>query len=105
MPCSQAMSDIQKFQGQTLEHLGLVAAMFDELAIGELLDELILQDLSQRKVNVGQAPKLVVFDSLGFANRCWYLMPEFFRNKPTERLVGAGASHPALVLHRGDQRT
>jgi transposase len=34
----------------------------------------------------------MVLNGLGFANRRLYLMPEFFRNKPTERLVGAGIS-------------
>jgi len=66
--------------------------MFDELGIGELVDELVPQDLSRRKVSVGQALKAMVLNGLGFANRRLYLMPEFFRNKPTERLVGAGVS-------------
>lgn len=34
----------------------------------------------------------MVLNGLGFANRRLYLMPEFFLNKPTERLVGAGIS-------------
>jgi transposase len=86
------MNDTDIYKSQTLEHLGLVAAMFDELAIGELVDELLPQDLSQRKVSVGQALKAMVLNGLGFINRRLYLMPEFFRNKPTERLVGAGIS-------------
>lgn len=86
------MSDTQTYKSETLEHLGLVAGMFDELGIGELVDELVPQDLSQRKVSVGQALKAMVLNGLGFANRRLYLMPEFFRNKPTERLVGAGIS-------------
>ena len=87
------MSDIEIHKSQTLEHLGLVAGMFDELGIGELVDELVPQDLSQRKVSVGQALKAnLVLNGLGFANRRLYLMPEFFCNKPIERLVGAGIS-------------
>lgn len=88
----RAMSDTQTHKSETLEHLGLVAGMFDELGIGDLVDELVPQDLSQRKVSVGQALKAIVLNGLGFANRRLYLMPEFFRNKPTERLVGAGVS-------------
>jgi transposase len=86
------MSDTEIHKSETLEHLGLVAGMFDELGIGELVDGLVPQDLSQRKVSVGQALKAMVLNGLGFANRRLYLMPEFFRNKPTERLVGAGVS-------------
>ncbi len=86
------MSETEIYKSETLEHLGLVAGMFDELGVGELVDELVPQDLSQRKVSVGQALKAMVLNGLGFANRRLYLMPEFFRNKPTERLVGAGIS-------------
>jgi transposase len=88
----RAMSETETYKSETLEHLGLVAGMFDELGIGDLVDELLPQDLSQRKVSVGQALKAMVLNGLGFANRRLYLMPEFFRNKPTERLVGAGIS-------------
>jgi transposase len=86
------MSETQTHKSETLEHLGLVAGMFDELGIGDLVDEMVPQDLSQRKMSVGQALKAMVLNGLGFANRRLYLMPEFFRNKPTERLVGAGIS-------------
>jgi len=86
------MSETEIYKSETLEHLGLVAGMFDELGIGELVDEMVPQDLSQRKVSVGQALKAMVLNGLGFANRRLYLMPEFFRNKPTQRLVGAGIS-------------
>jgi transposase len=89
------MSD-PTYISETLEHLGLVLGMFDELGIGELVDELVPQDLSQRKVSVGQALKAMVLNGLGFTNRRLYLMAEFFRNKPTERLVGAGISSEHL---------
>lgn len=86
------MSETETYKSETLEHLGLVAGMFDELGVSELVDEMVPQDLSQRKVSVGQALKAMVLNGLGFANRRLYLMPEFFRNKPTQRLVGAGIS-------------
>ncbi len=89
----RAMSDTEIHKSETLEHLGLIAGMFDELGIGDLVDELVPQDLSQRKVSIGQALKAMVLNGLGFANRrLLYLMPEFFRNKPTQRLVGPGIS-------------
>lgn len=40
-------------KSETLEHLGLVSGMFDEYGIGEFVDELVPQNLSQRKVSVG----------------------------------------------------
>lgn len=85
-----------KFETKTIEHLGLVAGMCDELGIGELIDEMVPQDLGQRYVSVGQAVKAMILNGLGFANRRLYLTPRFFKNKPTERLLGRGVSWEML---------
>lgn len=78
------------YETKTIEHLGLVAGMCDELGICELIDELVTQDSEQRQVSVGQAVKAMILNGLGFANRRLYLSPHFFQNKPTERLIGQG---------------
>ena len=44
---------IEDAESKELNHLGLVAGMFDELEIGETIDSLIKQDLGQRKVSIG----------------------------------------------------
>lgn len=79
-----------RYKSQILDHLGLVASMFDELGLGTALDEQIAQDRQQRKVSVGQAVKAMVLNGLGFVNQRLYLVPRFFENKPTERLIGPG---------------
>jgi transposase len=84
------------YETKTIEHLGLVAGMFDELGVGKLLDEMIAQDFEQRQVTVGQAVKAMVLNGLGFANRRLYLTPHFFRNKPMERLMGEGVTPEKL---------
>jgi transposase len=76
------------YQSQILDHLGLVAAMFDELGIGDLIDRSIEQDPSRRQVSVGQAVKAMVLNGLGFVNQPLYLVPSFFDTKPTDRLIG-----------------
>lgn len=78
------------YQSQILDHLGLVAAMYDELGIGEIIDSAIDQDSSKRQVSVGQAVKAMVLNGLGFINHQLYLVPSFFDNKPTQRLLGPG---------------
>ena len=80
----------QRFHSKQLDHLGLVAGMYDELGIGELIDRLIPQDDEKRIVSVGQAVKAMVLNGLGFANHTLYLTELFFRDKPVERLVGEG---------------
>ena len=44
----------QRFGSKQLGHLGLVAGMYDELGIGELIDKLIPQDREKRTVSIGQ---------------------------------------------------
>src|SRR5512134_3354294 len=75
---------------QNLDHLGLVAGMYDELGVGEVLDHAIAQDTDQRHVSIGQAVKALVVHGLGLVNRARYLTPQFFADKPTERLIGPG---------------
>jgi transposase len=80
----------QECSSKLLNHLGLVAGMYDELGLGELIDSLIPQDEEQRIVSVGQSVKAMVLNGLGFANRALYLTPHFFQDKPVDRLIGEG---------------
>jgi transposase len=75
---------------KNLDHLGLIAAQFDGLGLVELIDSMVPQDEDKRTVSLGQSVKAMVINGLGFANHTLYLMPEFFADKPVERLIGAG---------------
>jgi transposase len=68
----------------------LVAARYDELGIGTLIDSLIPQDMRNRHISIGQAVKAMVLNGLGFTNRALYLTSWFFRDKPVSRLIGKG---------------
>jgi len=67
-----------------------VAGMYDELGIGTQIDQLIPQDFKQRHVSIGTAVKAMIINGLGFSNRALYLVPQFFKDKPVEHLLGAG---------------
>jgi hypothetical protein len=54
----------QECPSKLLNHLGLVAGMYDELGLGELIDSLIPQDKEKRVVSVGQAVKAMVLNGL-----------------------------------------
>lgn len=87
-----------------LEHLGLVAGMIDELGIVELIDSLIKQDMSQRKVSIGTICKAMILNGLGFSQRTLYLTSRFFEDKPTALLLGSDIKPEYLndsVLGRG----
>src|SRR5918992_2947389 len=75
------------YRSQVLDHLGLVAGMFDELGIGDVIDQATHQNPELRDLTVGEAVKAMVLNGLGFINQALYLVPRFFQNKPTYRLV------------------
>ena len=84
------MAHPEHYSSKQLNHLGLVAGMYDELGIGELIDQLVVQDKDKRIVSMGQAVKGMILNGLGFTHRALYLTPLFFRDKPVDRLVGEG---------------
>jgi transposase len=61
--------------------------MFDELAIGDVLDRATHQNPEMRDLTVGEAVKAMVLNGLGFINQALYLVPRFFQHKPTSRLI------------------
>jgi len=81
------MPDHPTYQSQVLDHLGLVAGMFDELGIGDVLDRATRHNPEMRDLTVGEAVKAMVLNGLGFINQALYLVPRFFQNKPTSRLI------------------
>jgi len=80
----------EPLESKVLDHLGLVAGMFEELEISDRIDEHIDQDLDEREVSVGQAVKAMVLNGFGFVQQRLYLTPQFFERVPTERLIGEG---------------
>jgi transposase len=61
--------------------------MFDELGIGDVIDQATHQDPEMRDLTVGEAVKAMVRNGLGFMNHTLYLVPRFFQHTPTYRLM------------------
>jgi transposase len=85
----------QPYRTQVLDHLGLVAGMFEELGITEVIARATKQDPARRIVTAGQAVTAMVLNGLGFLNQQRSLVPHFFQHKPIARLIAPGmqASH------------
>jgi transposase len=81
------MPEEPTYHSQVLDHLGLIAGMFDELGIGDILDQATQQNPEMRNLTVGEAVKAMVLNGLGFINQALYLVPRFFQHKPTSRLI------------------
>ncbi|MCI5138148.1 MAG: DUF4277 domain-containing protein [Candidatus Electrothrix sp. AR1] len=60
----------------------MVAGMYDELGLGELIDSLIPQDEDQRIVSVGQSVRAMVLNVLGFANQGLVLTSAILLKQP-----------------------
>jgi transposase len=61
--------------------------MFDELGIGDVIDQATQQNPAMRDLAVGEAVKAMVLNGLGFINQALSLVPRCFHNKPTYRLI------------------
>src|SRR3954469_4156033 len=72
----------QPSRTQILDYLGLVAGMFEELGITEVIDKATQQDPAMRIVTAGHAVKAMVLNGLGFLNQPLYLVPHFFGGVP-----------------------
>jgi len=73
----------------TIGHLGIVAGMFDTLGIGEYIDEVIPKS-RHHHVSHGTAVKAHSLNGLGYNESRLYLMPDYFEDIATERLLGKG---------------
>jgi transposase len=85
----------QPYRTQILDPLGLVASIFEELGITEVIDKAIQQDPDMRIVTAGHAVKAVVLNGLGFLKQPLYFVPCFFQHKPLSRLIA-----PGMQAHR-----
>jgi transposase len=61
--------------------------MCDELGIADVLDHATHQNPERRDLTVGEAVKAMGLNGRGFINQALYLVPRFFQNKPTYRLI------------------
>jgi transposase len=61
--------------------------MFDELGLGDVIDQATQHDPQMRDLTAGEAVKAMVLNGLGFVNHALYLVPRFFHNKPTSQLI------------------
>jgi len=78
-----------EIQIQSINHLGIIAGIIDDLGIEEIINEEIGVELGE-KVTSGQIVKAIILNGLGFISKPLYLFPQFFADKATEHLIGKG---------------
>jgi len=77
------MPDQTPYRSQVLDHLGLVAGMFERTRPWwTVIDQATQQHPEMRDLTVGEAIKAMVLMALGLINQALYLVPRFFQISP-----------------------
>jgi hypothetical protein len=87
------------YRSHVLDHLGLVAGMFDALGMGEVMDQATQQNPERRIVTAGHAVNAMVLNGLGCVNQHLDLVPRLFQDNPLSRLRAPGVLE---AKHRND---
>lgn len=74
---------------ERLDHLGLLASLIKDGGLIDMIDTRLVPD-AQEEITPGEAMAGMILNGLGFANRPLSLTPQFFANKPLDRLFREG---------------
>ena len=73
-----------------LDHLGLVAGMCEEIGIAKIIDQALPEQRPDKHITCGQLVVVMILNGLGFVGRTLHMYPEYFKERPVERLLGKG---------------
>ena len=79
-----------QYRSQIMDHLGLVAGMCKELGIAEYIDGLVPEQSNERHISYGEAFVAMILNGLGFTARSLHMFPQYFANKPLDKLIKKG---------------
>ncbi len=80
---------MEELKVERLDHLGVISGVIKDLGLIEMIDERIPPDPDEQ-ITTGEAVAGMILNGLGFSQRPPSLTPQFFANKPLERLFRAG---------------
>lgn len=76
---------MEELKVERLDHLGVISGVIKDLGLIEMIDERISPDPDEQ-ITTGEAVAGMILNGLGFSQRPPSLTPQFFVNKPLERL-------------------
>lgn len=82
--------DASRFEVQRLDHLGLVSGFCKEIGLEELINARMPKESHNSMISNGTLLVAMILNGLGFVSRTLHMYPEYFSEKPTERLLGKG---------------
>jgi transposase len=81
--------DSAEISVQTVNHLGIIAGLVDEIGLVEQIDQFLGRH-PKEVVSAGQVVKAMILNGLGIVSAPLYLFERFFEGKATEHLIGSG---------------
>jgi transposase len=81
---------MMQVKSQTIDHLGIVSGICDEIGLVDVINKIIPKDQCM-KLSIGSRVKAMIINGLGFTGRPMYLTPQFFAKRPVSLLVGENA--------------
>jgi transposase len=82
--------DVSKYDVKRLDHLGLVAGFCKEIGLAEWVNTRFPKESPNSHISNGQLFVAMLLNGLGFVSRTLHVYPEYFKDIPTERLLGKG---------------
>jgi transposase len=79
-----------KYATKSLDHLGLISVLCQELGVAKFIDEKVPNQSAYRHISYGELLVAMILNGLGFVSRTLHMVPDYFSDKPVERLIGAG---------------
>jgi transposase len=78
------------YSTKSLDHLGLISGMNKELSIAKLIDKALPEQSDDKLISYGQLVEAMILNGLGFVGRTLHMYPQYFKERPVERLIGKG---------------
>ena len=78
------------YSTKSLDHLGLVSGMCKYIGIAKFIDDAHPEQSQDKHVSYGQLVEAIILNGLGFVGRTLHMYPEYFADRPVERLIGKG---------------
>ncbi len=87
--------DVSQFDVKRLDHLGLVAGFCKGIGLEEFINQRMPKTSHKSNISNGTLLIAMMLNGLGFVGRTLHMYPEYFADKPVERLLGKDilASH------------
>jgi transposase len=82
--------NVSNYTTKAVDHLGLVSVLCKELGLAEFIDERLPKESTQSHISHGQLLVAMILNGLGFVSRTLHMVPDYFADKPVERLIGTG---------------